>query len=43
MIVKYTQEEYDSAKSTDRLPLQCERCGKIFYAENILVINTFLW
>jgi len=33
MIVKYTQEEYDLAKSTDKLPLQCERCGKIFYAE----------
>ena len=33
MIVKYTQEEYDLAKSTGKLPLQCERCGKIFYAE----------
>lgn len=33
MIVKYTQEEYDSAKSTDKLPLQCEKCGEIFYAE----------
>lgn len=33
MIVKYTKEEYDNAKSSDRLPLQCERCGKIFYAE----------
>lgn len=33
MIVKYTQEEYDLAKSTDKLPLQCEKCGNVFYAE----------
>lgn len=33
MIAKYTKEEYENAKSTDRLALECERCGKIFYAE----------
>lgn len=33
MIAKYTKEEYDKAKSDDELALQCERCGKIFYAE----------
>ena len=33
MIVKYTEEEFNSAKSADKLSLQCEKCGKIFYAE----------
>lgn len=33
MIVKYTKEEYENAKSNDKLALQCEKCGKIFYAE----------
>lgn len=33
MIVKYTNEEYEKAKSTDKLPLECEQCGNIFYAE----------
>ena len=38
MIVKYTKEEYDNAKSTDKLALQCERCGKIFYTEKKLIV-----
>lgn len=33
MIIKYTQEEYNNAKSKDILPLQCEKCSKIFYAK----------
>lgn len=33
MIVKYTKEEYENAKSTDMLALECEHCGKLFYAE----------
>jgi YHS domain-containing protein len=33
MIVKYTKEEYENAKSEDKLALQCEHCGKIFYCE----------
>ena len=33
MIVKYTKEEYENAKSMDMLALECEKCGKIFYAE----------
>ena len=33
MIVKYTKEEYDNAKSNDKLALQCEKCDNIFYAE----------
>lgn len=33
MIVKYTKEEYENAKSTNKLALECEKCGNIFYAE----------
>lgn len=33
MIAKYTEEEYNSAKSSDKLPLVCEECGAIFYVE----------
>lgn len=33
MIIKYTQEEYDNAKSGDKLRLQCEVCQKIFYSQ----------
>lgn len=33
MIVRYTDEEYKNAKSTDKLALECEHCGKVFYAE----------
>ena len=33
MIVRYTDEEYKNARSTDRIALECEHCGKIFYAE----------
>lgn len=31
MITKFTEEEYENAKSGDFLPLQCEVCNKIFY------------
>lgn len=31
MIVKYTEEEFNKAKSDERLALECECCGKIFY------------
>ena len=33
MIAKYTEEEYNSAKSSDKLPLVCEECGTVFYVE----------
>lgn len=33
MIAKYTEEEYNSAKSSDKLPLVCEKCGTVFYVE----------
>lgn len=33
MIKLYTEEEYNLAKSTDKLPLKCEKCGKVFYKE----------
>lgn len=31
MIQLYTQEEYDNAKSEDKLKFKCEQCGKEFY------------
>lgn len=31
MIPLYTQEEYDNAKSEDKLKFKCEQCGKEFY------------
>ena len=31
MIKLFTEEEYQNAKSEDKLPLQCEQCGKTFY------------
>lgn len=33
MIPLYTQEEFDSSKSRQLLPLQCKHCGKTFYKE----------
>lgn len=30
MIVRYTDKEFEDAKSTDRLALECEHCHKIF-------------
>lgn len=30
MIIKYTPEEFENAKSNDLLKLQCEYCGEIF-------------
>lgn len=32
MIIRFTEEEYENAKSGDFLPLECEVCKKIFYA-----------
>ena len=29
----YTQEQFDSAKSTDKLPCECYQCGGMFYAQ----------
>lgn len=31
MFPLYTQEEFDAAKSRDKLPLKCKHCGKTFY------------
>lgn len=32
MLIRYTAEEFDRTKSTDCLKLECEFCGKKFYA-----------
>jgi len=31
MIPQYTEEEFNNAKSDDKLKLKCEECGEIFY------------
>lgn len=33
----YTQEQFNNAKSTDKLPLQCEFCGKTFYTQKRII------
>ena len=33
MIIRYTEEEFNKAKSTDLLPLECEFCGRVYYKE----------
>lgn len=33
----YTQEQFDNAKSTDKLPLQCEFCEKTFYTQKRII------
>jgi len=33
MIPKYTQIEYDSANQMDKLSLECEQCGELFYVK----------
>lgn len=30
MIIRYTPEQFENAKSIDKLPLECEYCGTIF-------------
>jgi len=37
MIPLYTQEEFILAKSSDKLPLQCEHCGKTFYTQKRII------
>jgi hypothetical protein len=37
MIPLYTKEQFDSAKSLDKLPLQCEFCGKTFYTQKRII------
>ncbi len=37
----YTQEEFDSAKSTDKLPCQCLECNNTFYKEKRVIKRTF--
>ena len=37
----YTQEEFDSAKSTDKLPCQCLECNKTFYKEKRVIKRAF--
>ena len=29
MIIRYTEEEFNDARSTDLLPLECEFCGRV--------------
>lgn len=33
MIIRYTEEEFNDARSTDLLPLECEFCGRVYYKE----------
>ena len=33
MIKLYTEEEFNNAKSDDKLPLKCEYCGETFYVQ----------
>ena len=37
MIKLFTEEEFNSAKSTDRLQLKCKRCGKTFFLEKKMI------
>lgn len=37
MIQLFTEEEFNKAKSTDTLPLQCKHCGKTFYVYKKLI------
>jgi len=37
MIPLYTKNEFDLAKSSDKLPLQCELCGEIFYTQKRII------
>jgi len=37
----YTKNEFDSAKSNDKLPCQCLKCGKTFYKEKRVISRTF--
>ena len=39
MIIRYTEEEYKNAKSTDYLRLECKVCGKIFYQRKNLITD----
>ena len=39
MIIKYTEEEYKNAKSTDYLKLECKVCGKIFLQRKSLITS----
>jgi hypothetical protein len=37
----YTEKEFDSAKSTDKLPCQCLECNNVFYKEKRVIKRTF--
>lgn len=37
----YTQEEFDSAKSKDKLPCECLECENTFYKEKRVIKRTF--
>lgn len=37
MISRYKEEEFNKAKGKDLLPLECERCGKIFYKPKSMI------
>lgn len=40
MIKLYTEEEFNNAKSDDKLPLQCEYCGETFYVQKKIIKTT---
>ena len=37
MIKLFTEKEFEEAKSMDKLPLQCEQCGKTFFVEKKMI------
>jgi len=41
MIPLYTPEEFENAKSREKLPIKCKRCGKTFYKTKHVVYMTF--
>lgn len=40
MIKLYTEEEFNNAKSDNKLPLQCEYCGETFYVLKKIIKTT---
>lgn len=37
MIPLYTEEQFNNARSTEKLPLKCEQCGKTFYEQKKMI------
>ena len=41
MIALYTEDEFNNAKSIDKLPCKCKECGKTFFKEKRVIKRTF--